>query len=74
METENIAKETIFQAHHVHSSAFGAPSLRRRSRDAEASDVSQQDLLGFHIFRRGDLVEYTGLLENESYMAAVYGV
>eukprot|EP00965_Chrysotila_dentata_P137339 4542818-Pleurochrysis_carterae.AAC.1 len=39
METENIAKETIFQAHHVHSPAFGAPPLRRR---AEAATLRRQ--------------------------------
>lgn len=72
MESDRVAKEPVFQAHHVHSSAFGPPPLRRRTRDA--SDVSQQERLGFHTFRRGDLVEYANLLENESCVAAVYGV
>eukprot|EP00965_Chrysotila_dentata_P044719 1486602-Pleurochrysis_carterae.AAC.3 len=52
MENDTVAKEPIFQAHHVHTFAFSAPPIRRRSRDSAASNVSKQDRLRFHTFRR----------------------
>eukprot|EP00965_Chrysotila_dentata_P246758 6207356-Pleurochrysis_carterae.AAC.1 len=69
-----IAGEALIQEHHVSASAFALAPVTRRRRDSSSSDVSQQERLGFHTFRRGDVVQYGAALEHESYFAVVHSL
>eukprot|EP00965_Chrysotila_dentata_P129405 4277419-Pleurochrysis_carterae.AAC.1 len=66
-----IAGEALMLEHHVSASAFALAPVTRRRRDSSSSseNVSQQERLGFHTFRRGDVVKYGAALEHESYFA-----
>eukprot|EP00965_Chrysotila_dentata_P137654 4554133-Pleurochrysis_carterae.AAC.1 len=74
---ELLANEQVYAEHHVCSSAFGPPPARSTRRGQnQARQLSQQERLGFHTFRRGDvIVKYLGTEAGEAeYTAVVYGV
>eukprot|EP00965_Chrysotila_dentata_P192137 6174995-Pleurochrysis_carterae.AAC.1 len=64
-----IAGEHMYEQHHVCSNAFGPPPTQRRRATNTDACLSQQDRLGFHTFRRGDLARYVPVQEGESYAA-----
>eukprot|EP00965_Chrysotila_dentata_P130586 4317171-Pleurochrysis_carterae.AAC.1 len=66
--TETLAGECIYEQHHVHLPAFGPSAAstpatrgarRASSQNAAIQQYFLQDRLGFHTFRRGDVVSYT---------------
>eukprot|EP00965_Chrysotila_dentata_P235960 6201061-Pleurochrysis_carterae.AAC.1 len=75
-EGELFAKEQVYAEHHVCSAAFGPPPARTTRRGQnQVRHMSQQERLGFHTFRRGDIVKYLGTETGEAeYQAVVYGV
>eukprot|EP00965_Chrysotila_dentata_P211323 6186403-Pleurochrysis_carterae.AAC.1 len=55
--------------HHVCSTAFGATGTRTWRSSVAGQPPSLQDLqdrLGFHTFRRGDIVTYTAKREGDT--------
>eukprot|EP00965_Chrysotila_dentata_P166757 5506618-Pleurochrysis_carterae.AAC.1 len=69
---EKIAGERYFESHHVCVAAFGTPVARTRRGQSERGGL--QDRLGFHTFRRGDIVKYSSKLETDPvYKAVVFG-
>ena len=73
---ETLGGEPIYQAFIVRAGAFEqAPKRARTARVKEESKSAQQDRLGYHTFRRGDLVQFKGLQADErDVLATVYGV
>eukprot|EP00965_Chrysotila_dentata_P186768 6166849-Pleurochrysis_carterae.AAC.1 len=72
LEAENkVAGEAIATAHRVCSSAFNKQPIRRRRESLP--EISQQDRLEFHTFRRGDVVKYLPALASDPIKEAEQG-
>eukprot|EP00965_Chrysotila_dentata_P254856 6212016-Pleurochrysis_carterae.AAC.6 len=71
-----MANEPMYEHRHVCSSAFGGTGTRTWCTSGGGTQpASLQERLGFHTFRRGDVVAYTATREGDpSYSAAVFGV
>ena len=66
-----LAGDPIIQSFFVDSDAF---SSQNKSCNTRGSSVSAQDRLGFHTFRRGDVVTYVYVSDGEECKAHVFGV
>ena len=78
---DQLLQEPLFAEHYVCAAVFpqqdeGADAAAtrgaRRKRVSSAVGPTQQDRLGFHTFRRGDVVTYNNVQEGESAEAWVY--
>ena len=67
--------EFLYHAHHLRPGVWPEPAARRTARKARASPtITQQDRLGMHTFRSGDLVEWTAGEDGEHAEAVVWMV
>eukprot|EP00965_Chrysotila_dentata_P214096 6188018-Pleurochrysis_carterae.AAC.1 len=74
---ETIANEAMYQQHHVSVAAFGAPATSRTRRRGSQGppQLGLRERLGFHTFRRGDVVQYTAVQDSDPvYSAVVFAV
>ena len=77
---DNLLQEPLYAEHHVCASVFPhsddavepGRGARRRSGVVASGGPTVQDRLGFHSFRRGDIVRFTNALEGESAEAWVH--
>ena len=73
---DQLLGEPLYTQHYVCSSVFTQPEVTetatRRQRGKSTGGPSQQDRLGFHTFRRGDIVSYTNVAEDEAALAWVH--